>query len=120
MQSKEVAVLIKSGLDRVSDQSRRASLEKLLIEPRQLSLHWEYGLEGLRFNCWHVGQSLNGEIWLLYCEQGFGPSFPWGFVFPPSKSLGNDGQWYSGLEDATIGAGLLKAPAGYESPGPRE
>ena len=120
MQNTDVSTLVRLELDRVADPGRRASLEALLIQPRELSLAWDYGQPDDRFDCWCVGQSADRDTLLVYCPQGFGPSFPWGFVFSETGSLGNDGQWHSGLEDAAIGAGLLEAPAGYESPGPRE
>ena len=120
MQSADVSKLVRLELDRVANPARRASLEALLIQPRKLSLAWEYGQRDERFDCWCVGHAPEGDVLLVYCPQGFGPSFPWGFVFSESGSLGSDGQWHSGLEDAAIGIGLLEAPMGYVSPGPRE
>lgn len=120
MQTADIAELVRLELDRMTDSVRRASLEALLNAPRKLSLAWEYGQRDERFDCWCVGHSADGDVLLVYCPQGFGPSFPWGFVFSETGSLGNDGQWHSGLEDAAIGIGLLEAPDGYESPGPRE
>jgi len=120
MQSADVSKLVRLELDRVADPVRRTLLESLLIQPRNLSLAWEYGQLDERFDCWCVGHSALGDVLLVYCPQGFGPSFPWGFVFSETGSLGNDGQWHSGLEDAAIGIGLLESPDEYESPGPRE
>ena len=116
MQSDDISNLVQSELRRLTDPQRRISLEGLLNLPRKLSLAWDYGREGERFDCWCVGQSPNGNIWLVYCTQGFGPDYPWGFVFPHSDSLGMDSQWHLGLEDAAICAGLLDAPEGYEVP----
>jgi hypothetical protein len=120
MQSDDISDLVQSELTRLADPHRRASLESYLVRPQKLSLAWDYGSEGERFDCWRVGQSPSGDILLMFCKDGFGPEFPWGFVFPESKSLGMDSQWHSGLEDAAICAGLLEAPDGYQSPGPRE
>jgi hypothetical protein len=114
----EICKLLDDETDHVADQSHRQLLLDLLTVPRRRKLMWEYGWQE-RLTCWQVGQSTDNDIWLVYCEDGFGPSFPWGFVFPESQSLGNDGQWYSGLVDAAIGAGLLVAPDDYQSPGPR-
>jgi hypothetical protein len=119
MQTNDIAKLITSELERVSDLSRRERLKALLIEPRLLSLHWDYNPVGTRFDCWLIGQSPNGDTRLVYCNQGFGPSFPWGFVYSDTDSMGNDGQWEAGLEDVAINCGLLDAPENYESPGPR-
>jgi hypothetical protein len=108
MQSADVSKLVRLELNRVAEPGRRASLEALLIQPRKLSLAWEYGQSGERFDSWCVGKAPSGDVLLVYCLQCFGPSFPWGFVFSETGSLGNDGQWHSGLEDAAIGAGLMK------------
>lgn len=120
MQAEALSKLIVSELERVSDQNRRLQLAALLVEPRLISLSWDYNPPGTRFDCWHVGQAPSGDIWLVYCDTGFGPSFPWGFVFPKEDSIGNDGQWHAGLEDIAVNCGLLEAPAGYQSPGPRD
>jgi len=120
MSSDIISKLVSSEVERLADPQRRTALKALLISPNKLSLSWEYECDGERFDCWSVGQSPGGDILLVFCGQGFGPEFPWGFVFHDSDSLGMDSQWHSGLEDAAICAGLLNAPAGYESPGPRE
>lgn len=111
--------LLDAELERVSATERRTSLAALLVPPARLNLAWDYGAEGERLDCWLVGQSPGRDVLLVYCEQGFGPSFPWGFVFPPEDSMGMDSQWHSSLEDAAINAGLLEAPPGYCVPGPR-
>ena len=67
---------------------------------------------------WVVGHSDDGGIALVYSDKGFGPSFPWGYVYT-HDTLGMDSQWHSDLEDAAIGARLLDAPPGYAVPGPR-
>jgi hypothetical protein len=114
-----VRSLLGDELARVSDPARRVSLAALLLPPSKINLGWDYGMRGERLDCWHIGRSPDGGVLLVYCEQGFGPAFPWGFVFPLEDSMGMDSQWHSGLEDAAINAGLLPAPDGYEAPGPR-
>jgi hypothetical protein len=116
----DISALVQSEVSRLSDPGRRAALAALLTPPRKFALDWDYGTTDEQFECWQVGQSTSGDLLLVYCAQGFGPAFPWGFVFPLSKSLGMDSQWHSGLADAAICAGLLDAPDDYESPGPRE
>jgi hypothetical protein len=111
--------LVDSELALVTDPAQRAALRVLLVEPARLSLAWEYGEADQRFDCWLVGRSSDEAILLVYCERGFGPSDPWGFVFAHTGSMGMDSQWHSGLVHAAIGAGLVAAPAGYEVPGPR-
>ena len=114
-----ITSLIGGELARIADPARRSRLQALLQQPARLSLAWDYGQVDEHFDCWQVGRSPDGRVLLVYCERGFGPAFPWGFVFADEGSMGMDSQWHSGLEDAAIVAGLLPAPAGYEVPGPR-
>jgi hypothetical protein len=46
---------------------------------------------------------------LVYCDQGFGPGIPWGFLFtrdPMSTTMGMDSQWNWYLEEAFVRSGL--------------
>ena len=106
---------------RVADPARRGALQAMLQDPARVSLAWDYGYAGERFNCWLVGRSpYPDRPWLLvYCDRGFGPASPWGFVFADEDSIGMDCQWHSGLEKAAIVAGLLPAPADDQEPGSR-
>jgi len=99
--------LIQSELAKIEENERRTRLSSLLISPRPISLAWDYGEPGERFNCWLVGESAAENVWLVYSEHGFGPSFPWGFVFPDRDSFGMDSQWYDRLEDAAENIGLI-------------
>jgi len=115
----QLQALITDELNRIADRPRRARLQNLLKPPELRSFGWDYGNAGERHQAWVVGQMPDGRVALVYAEEGFGPDFPWGFVFPADDSLGMDAQWHSGLEDAAIGAGILEAPPGYVVPGPR-
>lgn len=111
--------LVDDELARAGDPARRGNLQALLHPPARLSLAWNYGQEDERFDCWQVGCSPDRRVLLVYCDRGFGPASPWGFVFADEGSMGMDSQWHSGLEDAAIVAGLLPAPVGYRVSGPR-
>jgi hypothetical protein len=106
--------LIESELSRIMDRGRRSNLTTLLVGPTRLSLSWDYGEAETYFDCWVVGRSTDRHVLLVYCDKGFGPTFPWGFVFPTDDSLGKDDQWYCSLEDAAIVAGLIPSPPGHE------
>lgn len=114
--SADVQHLVDRELELVPDTRRRAELSRLLIRPLPMNLAWDYGRPEDRFDCWQVGRSSEGETLLVYCEQGFGPSDPWGFVGRTDDSLGMDSQWHIGLEHAAIVAGLLDATPDYEVP----
>ena len=115
----DIPLLIDAELARVADLARRGTLQGLLHQPLRLSLAWEYGRADERFECWQVGRAPDGHLLLVYCERGFGPAFPWGFVSANELSMGMDSQWHARLEDVATSAGLLPTPAGYEVPGPR-
>jgi hypothetical protein len=112
----EMRRLVDAELATVSEPSRRAALEAVFVPPRLLTLKWGYGKPGEQLQCWLVGLSPNGKERLIYCEKGFGPADPWGFVGSTDDWMGMDCQWHVGLEHAAIGAGILPAPADYEVP----
>jgi hypothetical protein len=89
--------LLADELARAPAPERREHLSSLLVPPSRVRLGWEYGETGERLDCWLVGRSPDQEVLLLYCTEGFGPSFPWGFVFAAEDSMGMDCQWHSGL-----------------------
>ena len=111
---------IKNLLDfeiaQIVDSTRRSIALALLIPPKNLSLAWEYGSPGDRFDCWLIGKSCDDKTGFVFCQEGFGPSYPWGFVALDNESMGSDDRWYAGLEDTLIGVGILDAPPGYEVP----
>ncbi|HYV36965.1 MAG TPA: hypothetical protein VE988_14760 [Gemmataceae bacterium] len=112
----EIRNLLEAELAKVIDPARRAALKSALVPPQPLSLEWAYGEPGERYQCWLVGLSPNGRERLVYCEKGFGPNYPWGFVGIAENWMGMDCQWHVGLEHAAIGAGILVAPQDYEVP----
>jgi hypothetical protein len=116
----ELRGLLAAELARIGAPARRARLEGYLVEPSTRSLAWDYGDEDECIACWIIGCSPDGTIALAYCNNGFGPAFPWGAVIVKEAGMGHDAQWHSGLEGAAICLGLLDAPPGYEVPGPRE
>src|SRR5687767_14262830 len=112
----DIRGLVETELATVAEGARREWLRGMLVSPRRLQLEWGYGRPGERLECWLVGQSPDGRVRLVYCERGFGPTYPWGFVNADDDYMGMDCQWHASLEHAAIGAGLLTAPPGYEVP----
>jgi hypothetical protein len=106
-----VQALVARELALVTDPPRRAALERLLVAPRQEERDWDYGAPGERYPYLVVAEAPAEGVVLVYCERGFGPEFPWGFLFtddPESASLGMDAQWNWYLEEAFIRSGLWK------------
>lgn len=101
--------LVEEELARIRDPARRAALHSILIEPRMEVREWDYGDEGERFPYWIVAEEPAKGIILVYCEHGFGPESPWGFLFtcePELDTLGMDSHWAAHLGEAFLHAGL--------------
>jgi len=116
--SDEVKALVARQAAVVADATRREALRGILLPvPRREERDWEYGEAGERFPYWVVAESPARGIILVYCEQGFGPESPWGFLFVDApteaeRTLGMDSQWHRNLEGAFVHSGLAR-------PGPR-
>jgi hypothetical protein len=94
---------------------RRGQLEALLIEPTSRERLWDYGEPDERYQHWVVARDSSG-IELVYCDQGFGPEMPWGFLHTDDESLGMDGQWSWCLEEAFVRSGLWTGPIREDEP----
>ena len=106
-----VRALVARELTLIEDHNRREALRAILVEPRQEIRAWNYGVPGEQYACWVVAHAPAEGVILAYCELGFGPEMPWGFL-PSDRSeddsLGMDAQWDSYLEGAFVRAGLWK------------
>ena len=113
--SRQVQRLVEEQVAAVPGAARRDALRALLLaEPRREERDWDYGDAGERFPYWVVAESPERRIILVYCDQGFGPESPWGFLrtdapgetTPEGTTLGMDAQWSSCLEEAFVRSGL--------------
>lgn len=101
--------LVDEQLAIIRDPARREALRSRLVEPWREERAWDYGEEGERYPCWVVAAAPERGVILAYCEQGFGPEMPWGFLYtdaPGAATLGMDAQWSWYLEEAFVRAGL--------------
>jgi len=106
-----IQALVDAQLALVEDPDRRSALAQLIVPPRQEEREWDYGAEGERYPYWVVAEAPDRGAILVYCEHGFGPDEPWGFLFtdkPEFTSLGMDSQWGWYLEEVFVRAGLWK------------
>lgn len=124
-ESERVKALVARELATVRDVARRDALRAMLLaEPRQEERDWSYGAPGERFPYWVVAEAPERGIILVYCEQGFGPEFPWGFLFIDApgdvtrygRTLGMDAQWNWYLEEAFVRSGLWPGELGADEP----
>ena len=106
----QIRDLVREQIAMVSDSARRRALEALVLdEPRLEERPWDYGKPGEHLPYWVVAEEPGRGIILVYCDEGFGPEFPWGFLFTGDarwSSLGMDSQWAWYLEEAFVRAGL--------------
>jgi N-acetylglutamate synthase-like GNAT family acetyltransferase len=108
--------LVQRELSLIADPARREALRAILIDPVLRERSWSYGRPGDRFQYWTIAEAPEREIELAYCEQGFGPEFPWGFLDFHDPSLGMDAQWSWYLEEAFLRANLWPGPMGEDEP----
>ena len=114
-----VKALVARELALVADPARREALRAILVEPRLEEQEWDYGAPGERYPYWVVAEAPARGTVLGYCEQGFGPEFPWGFLFtddPDFTSLGMDSQWNWYLEEAFVRSGLWSGQTSVDEP----
>ena len=88
--------LIERELLAVSDTRIRDHVKKLLIEPKAVVRDWDYGSDGEAYTCWTVLEEENSNVAVAYCQEGFGPTFPWGLVAVKGRmmSIGMDCAWF--------------------------
>lgn len=100
-------------------QRRNALAQVLLAEPRLEDREWNYGALGQRYSYWVVAEAPEHKTILVYCDKGFGPEFPWGFLLtnePHPQTLGMDSQWNWYLEEAFVRSALWNGPIGPDEP----
>lgn len=116
----EIVALTARELALIEDPARCSALAAILVEPRVEEREWLYSRDPVRYPYWVVAESVEQKILLVYCEQGFGPSFPWGVLYtgdhPMDQTLGMDAQWNWYLEEAFWRSGLWDGPTkpGFE------
>jgi hypothetical protein len=118
----EIAALVAEQVALIEDPDRRDLLLRLLVEPRVETREWDYGAPGERFPYWVVAESPGDGVLLVYCEQGFGPGMPWGWLFtddPEFGTLGMDAQWEWYLEAALIRSRLWRGWWAHDEPSQR-
>jgi hypothetical protein len=102
LRADEISSLVRQELDHVTDLALLNRIRELLVTPHPVERDWDYGHFGERFTCWTVLEHTPSNTAIAYCEQGFGPSDPWGLVFLSGEhmGIGMDSAWFSTLESA--------------------
>jgi|SRR3954464_7472278 hypothetical protein len=98
----DVSARLTEELTRISDSALLARIRELLVPPYSVQRDWDYGRPGDKFICWTVLEHPPSNTGIAYCEQGFGPTNPWGLVFLSGNhmGIGMDSAWFASLESA--------------------
>lgn len=104
LNSAKVQALVESELARIKDARLLQEIRSLLISPRCEHRGWDYGSPGQTFPCWFVLESRTVAVGIAYCDQGFGPTHPWGLMFltGPRTSMGMETSWHRSFEEAYL------------------
>jgi hypothetical protein len=94
--------LVDRELTSVRDPALLDVIRNLRVEPYVVERDWDYGAPGQQYPCWTVFEHQPSNTGVAYCEQGFGPAYPWGLVFlsGPHMNIGSDSGWFATIEDA--------------------
>jgi hypothetical protein len=105
---------VEQELVAIRDRATIDLIRRYLVEPFPVRRNWDYGSPGQTYVCWTVLEHPPSNTGVAYCEQGFGPDFPWGLVFlsGPYMSMGMDSNWYASLGQA------VRESMAWEGPGP--
>ncbi len=116
----QVSSLVQRELAQLSDPALLTRIKELLVSPYPVERAWDYGRFGEKFVCWTVLEHRPSNTAIAYCEQGFGPSDPWGLVFISGEhvGIGMDSGWFATLESAMRDSMAWDDlnPDGYEVP----
>jgi hypothetical protein len=118
MDRREIEALIGTQLEAIKQPDLVACIRRYLVSPRLENRDWDYGEPGATFPCWIFAEDVHANTAMAYCENGFGPTNPWGSIFLAGEfsSIGMDSQWFVSLEDAARNSPLWlgENPRGYE------
>lgn len=101
MDLQRISKIVETEIESISHGNVVETIRGHLVPLRVENREWDYGDEGQTYPCWIVLEDKKTDSVIAYCEQGFGPSEPWGLMslarFP---NMGMDSGWFAQLEDA--------------------
>lgn len=103
--------LLENEMAVIDNSDLQARVKALLIEPVFMRCAWDYGAPDETYPCWKVvGEPAVDTVGIIYCEQGFGPTCPWGLIWMNEAvpSMGKDSGWFRSFREAA--ADLLDLP----------
>lgn len=102
MDAATVSQLVEEQIALIEQPELAEAIRSSLVLPRLENREWDYGEEGQTYPCWIVVEHKESNTGIAYCEQGFGPSSPWGLLFLEGsrRNMGMDAAWFRFLGDA--------------------
>jgi hypothetical protein len=102
LDASKIMALVEKELARVSSPEAEALIRGLLVPPHSEDRPWDYAGFGVKYPCWVVLEHPASNTCIAYCEEGFGPNFPWGLLWMSGDylSMGMDSGWFDSLEEA--------------------
>jgi hypothetical protein len=95
----EFARLLRREIASLQSPRRRAFIERRLVEPHQVTIHWEYGHDE-PYLAWTFADMGERDVVAQYCLGGFGAmGAPWGINFRSASHFGMDFGWYRSLDE---------------------
>jgi hypothetical protein len=112
-----IDALVVREIDRIAQADLIALAQSLRAPPLLEDRPWDYGQEGQTYPCWITFTHPPSNTAIVYCSEGFGPTYPWGLLFlTEPRNMGMDSQWFATVEDALRNCPAWKGenPLGYE------
>jgi hypothetical protein len=94
--------LVAAELSKLGNAQVENYVRGVLSEPTPAFRDWDYGERGQQFTCWTVLEHPASNSSIAYCEEGFGPTHPWGLLFLTGEhmSMGMDSGWFRTFTEA--------------------
>jgi hypothetical protein len=109
---------IEAEIARIAQPELVDCIRGYIVPLRRELREWDYGSPGLSYPCWIFAEHPESNTAFAYCEQGFGPSDPWGLLSIRGDflSIGMDSGWFATLESAFRDSMAWNGvdPPGYE------
>jgi hypothetical protein len=98
----DVENAVENEISSISESELIACIRRHQVPVRCEQREWDCGVPGLACPCWIFAEHAASNAAFAYCEDGFGPSAPWGLLFIHGKhmSIGMDCGWFTRLEEA--------------------
>ena len=110
--------LIEEEINKISQEELVSTIQDHKVAIRVENREWDYSNTYKEYPCYIVLEDKKSNTAIAYCENGFGPAYPWGLLFIEGEymSMGMDANWFCSLEEAVRDSKFWEGenPKGYE------